>query len=187
MAGFTAGYRVWLSAAGYTPLSAAVQVRLMADVSRWLDTGRLDPADLTADRISKYFAGRRDTGRAGSHVARTLTPLLDFLATQGVVPNAVAPPVLSGAERLLDAFGRYLLNERGLSLATAGPYVARVRRFLAARAPDGDLRGVTAADVTGAVLAESAALSVGSVQFFAVALRSFLRFAHLQGWVSAEL
>ena len=46
---------------------------------------------------------------------------------------------------------------------------------------------ITAADVTGAVLAETVTRKVGSVQFFVVAVRTFLRFCGLEGLIEVDL
>jgi hypothetical protein len=48
LAPFVDAFRAALSAAGYTPLSAVVQLRLMVHLSRWLDGRGLSAADLTA-------------------------------------------------------------------------------------------------------------------------------------------
>ena len=42
------------------------------------------------------------------------------------------------------------------------------------------LDGLTAADVTGAVLAEAGTVSASSAQYFVAALRAFLRFCFLE-------
>lgn len=160
----------------------------MGHLSGWLDTGQLGVGDLTEERVQEYLLARRAAGRTGFCSGRALVPLLEFLSACEVLP--VAPPsvaVGSGSEVVLAAFHRYLLQERGLARSTASAYVARAGRFLAGCAADGDLRGVTVGDVTRAVLAESATLSVGSVQFFVAAVRSFLRFACLHGLVDVDL
>jgi integrase/recombinase XerD len=51
----------------------------------------------------------------------------------------------------------------------------------------GELADVAAADVIGAVLRESAAVSVSATQFFVAGLRSFLRFCFIEGLVEADL
>ena len=66
-----------------------------------------------------------------------------------------------------------------------GAYLARARRFLAGRG--GSLDGLTAADVTAAVLAEAERVSAGSAQYFVAALRAFLRFCYLDGHTAADL
>ena len=45
LASYAAGFRESLANTGYTPLSAVVQLRLMAHVSRWLETERLEVGD----------------------------------------------------------------------------------------------------------------------------------------------
>jgi site-specific recombinase XerD len=93
----------------------------------------------------------------------------------------------SALDVLLASFQHYLLNERGLATSTAQAYTDRARRFLVECAPDGELSRLSAGDVTRAVLAESAALSVGSTQYFVAALRSFLRFCLIEGLVDVDL
>ena len=62
----------------------------------------------------------------------------------------------------------------------------RARRFLAGFV-GGGLDGLTAADVTRAVLAEAGTVSAGSAQYFVAALRAFLRFCFLEGLIGADL
>ena len=119
----------------------------------------------------------------------SITRRRQFCGTQvtagALTPEEPAGPV-SEEERLLAAFERHLLCERALTGSTAAAYVAYARRFLAGRAGR-RLDGVTAADVTGAVLAEAEAVSASSAQYFVVALRAFLRFCFLDGLVEADL
>jgi len=93
----------------------------------------------------------------------------------------------SATGTLLASFGTYLVGERGLAGSTAAAYVERARRFLAGCLAGGGLGGLTAADVTRAVLRESEAVSVGSAQYFVAGLRAFLRFCFIQGLVAADL
>jgi integrase/recombinase XerD len=187
LAPHAAGFHARLIEAGYTPLSAVNQMRLMAHLSRWLEAGRLGTADLTAQRLDEYLAWRHAERFAWSCTHRGLAPLLELLAGQGALPQDDPPPQPSAAQALLASFQRYLVGERGLASSTAHAYVQRAARFLAACAPDGSVEGLCAADITRAVLAESAALSVGSAQFFVTALRSFLRFCWTQGLVGTDL
>jgi integrase/recombinase XerD len=92
-----------------------------------------------------------------------------------------------GTPVLLAAFERYLRTERGLAASTTTAYVARAARFLADYAADGRIKVLTTADVTRAVLDEVAARSVGAGQYFVAALRAFLRFAHVEGLIDADL
>lgn len=184
---FVEEFRSRLIDLGYTPLSAVVQLRLLAHLSRWLEAGGLGTADLSDSRVEEFLAARRDAGYTGLISRRALVPLLQFLAARDELPAAKPLAPASRSEEVLAAFERYLLFERGLADSTASAYVLRAGRFMAAYAPDGQLDDVTAADVTRSVLEESAALSVGSAQMFVAALRSFLRFCHIEGLVDPDL
>lgn len=85
------------------------------------------------------------------------------------------------------SFERYLLTERALAVGTTHGYVGHARRFLDGLSCGGDLAGVTAADVTQAVLRESGAVSVSATQFFVAGLRSFLRYCFLVGLMETDL
>jgi integrase/recombinase XerD len=175
-----------LRASGYTPLTTVNVMRLMAHLSRWLSANGLGAADLTRGQVERYVAVRRAEGRTSGLSPRSLDPILGMLTDSGALtPEEPAGPV-SEEERLLAAFERHLLCERALTGSTAAAYVAYARRFLAGRAGR-RLDGVTAADVTGAVLAEAEAVSASSAQYFVVALRAFLRFCFLDGLVEADL
>jgi integrase/recombinase XerD len=187
LACFAADFRSALRDTGHTPLSAVTQLRLMAHLSLWLDAGGLTAADLTGERIEAYLRARRAAGRTWLCSRRGLTPLLDVLAARRALPADPPPVPGSPTDVLLAAFGRYLRSERGLDASTAAAYVARAARFLSRCAPDRELGTLTARDVTAAVLAESATHSVGATQYFVAALRAFLRFCHLEGWVGADL
>jgi len=186
LAPFAADFRSALHDAGYTPLSAANQLRLTAHLSRWLEEGHLAVADLTGERAGAYLRARR-AGHTELCSRRALRPLLDFLAARGALP--ADPPTAPGSptDVVLASFGRYLRSERGLDTSTAAAYVARAGRFLSGCPPERELRTLTARDVTAAVRSESSTRSVGATQYFVAALRAFLRFCHLEGLVDADL
>ena len=58
LAEYAAGFAGFLAEAGYTPLSAANQVRVLAHLSRWLEDGGLAPGELTGQRVREFLAAR---------------------------------------------------------------------------------------------------------------------------------
>jgi len=90
------------------------------------------------------------------------------------------------SEVLVDGFVGYLRSERGVSELTIDAYVIEVRRFLSGRG-GGELRALTAADVSAAVLGEVGRRSPATVRRYGCALRSFLRFFYLTGLVDRDL
>ena len=98
------------------------------------------------------------------------------LSTSGTAP----------AEVLLDGFVGYLRSERGVTALTVEAYVSDVCRFLAYRG-DSDVRGLTAAEVSNAVLGQVGERAPATVRRFGCGLRSFLRYCYLVGLVDQDL
>ena len=187
VAPFADAYKLELKQRGYTPLTTVNQLRQVARVSRWLEAGGLTIAELNSARVEEFLAYQRVDGRHQASWSRPgLRCLLDVLAGRGVATAGEPARVPSPAEVLLGSFERYLLTERGLAAGTVRGYVSHAGRFLGGL-PVGGLAGVSAGDVTRAVLRESAAVSVSATQCFVVGLRSFLRFCFVQGLVQANL
>jgi integrase/recombinase XerD len=187
LAPFTASYKAKLGQVGYTPLSVVNELRQLAHLSRWLEGRGVGLEGLDNQTLAQFLDVRRATVGAKASSAQSLSLLLEVLREAGAVEEEPVAPEASGAEALLASFRRYLLAERGISAQTADAYLLRARRFMATNAPDGDLAGLQAGDVTGAVLAESARVSVGGVQMLVAALRAFLRFCFLEGLVEVDL
>jgi integrase/recombinase XerD len=117
-----------------------------------------------------------------------MRPLLDYLAPLTVLPVAEVVP-LGPVEHLLGRYRDYLLGERGLTEGTVRSYVDVVRPFVASRLHGEvlDLAGVTAADVTGFVLAACPGYSTGWAKLIVCGLRSLLGWLHLTGAISGAL
>jgi site-specific recombinase XerD len=189
LAGLADGFGALLAELGYTPLSAANQLRVMARLSRWLAAREEAPAQLDAERVEEFLADCRASGYTSWLSVRGLAPLLGYLRGLGVVPGAVSEPVATAAVVLLDRYGDYLAGERGLAASTIGCYVAEARLFLG-RACGPDLAGLgelTAARVCGYVAAERRRRSTGSAKILVTALRSLLRFLFAAGLLAADL
>ena len=181
LAPFADVYKVRLKERGYTPLTTVNELRQVAHLSRWLEEQGTGTAGLTSQGLRQFFVSRRaEVGPKGCS-SQSLLLLLEVLREAGAVEAEPPLPVSSGTEAVIVSFWHYLVAERGVTSPTAVSYIFRARRFMAAHAPGGDLQGLQPSDVTSAVLAESARVSVGGVQLFVVALRAFLRFCFLEG------
>ncbi len=185
LAPFADAYREELEGVGYTRLSVVYLQRQVACVSRWLDARGLGVEQLDEACIEAFVAEQRERGRVAGVSRPGLSCLLKLLRDLGAVSVAV-PFELSPTEELMESFGRFLLTERGLVPGTVRGYVDRARRFVAGLGPGG-LAAVTAAQVTDAVLGESASVSVSAAQNYVAGLRAFLRFRFVEGLVEADL
>jgi site-specific recombinase XerD len=186
---YAEGLRSELDRLGYTPLSAAEHVRLVAHLSRWMIREGLPVSGLTPRMVDAYFAERR-TSYYNSLTARSLRPLLDYLHELGVLA-APGPAAATGpCDRLLDRYREYLLVERGLVASTVELNVRLVRPLLADHVPaDGrqlDLQWLSAGEVAAFVVAQSRKRP-RSVGRLVTGLRSLLRFMHIDGVIDRPL
>jgi len=175
-----------LVARGYAPLTRVPHLQVMTHLSKWMATRQLGVAELSTARVDEYVGQRRGDGYAAFCTRTSLGPLLEVLAAAGAPLNEPDPPV-TAVDALLERYARFLLGERGLAASTTSAYVLRARRFLDGHRHGVDLRAVDTSAVTSAVLAEAEAVSVGSAQFFVVALRYFLRYCYLTGLIEIDL
>ena len=121
-------------------------------------------------------------------LAVRMAPLLGYLRSLGRA--RCEPVVLTVAEELLDRYRRYLIVERGLTAGTVRGYVDIVRPFVESRlAASGELElwELSAADVLGFVLEQVGWRSRKSAKLLVSALRSLLRYLHVQGLVARSL
>lgn len=187
LAAFADAYRARLRERGYTRLTVVNETRPLAHLSRWLEASGIGAAELSRERLDEFVLARRCTYSLGACSLQGLLPVLELLGESGIAAAERPAPPLSATEALLGSFRRHLIAERGVSSQTADAYALRARRFLGWCAPDGEVHGLRAGDVSGAVLRESAAVSVGAVQLFVVAVRAFLRFCFLEGLIETDL
>ncbi|HZO96248.1 MAG TPA: site-specific integrase [Gaiellaceae bacterium] len=186
---FASGFAAELARVGYTSDAAALQLRLMAQLSEWLERERLAVSMLTPRRVAAFVAARRVAGQKTHRSAKALVPVLEYLRRLGLAA-AVAEREVTAVEALLGCYRVFLTVERGLTEGTARGYVDAVRPFLERRldsAGELELRGLTAADVLGFVLAACPGRRRGSAKLIVTGLRSLLSFLHVEGLVDRPL
>ena len=183
---FADAYRARLEERRYSRLSAVNLQRQVAQLSRWLAAEGLGVEQLSEARIEAFLAAQRASGRNRSSLSRPgLLCLVELLRELGVVSVRVRPAP-SPTEGLMDSFEHYLLAERGLAASTVRGYVDRASRFVAVLGPGG-LGLLSPAEVTAAVLRESAAVSVSATQNFVASVRAFLGFCFVEGLIAIDL
>jgi site-specific recombinase XerD len=185
LAEHAAGFAGYLAGAGYTPLSAANQVRLLAHLSRWMEGRGLVPGELAGERLGEFLAARREAGYYGWLSERGLAPALGFLRGLGVVPEPERAAPTGAVDMLLGRYRAYLETERGLAAGTVRYYLDEARGFLAGR--ERSLGALSAAEVSGFVANQCRRRSTGSAKILVTALRSLLRFLVLEGLVTPGL
>jgi integrase/recombinase XerD len=191
LAVFAAGFADELAREGYTLHSARFQVRLLAQLSRWLAEEGLGAGDLRTTVMERFLCVRRAAGYTTHLSIKAMQPILGYLCCLGATQPSPAPVPSGPVEAALERYRSYLTVERGLGEPTARGYVDAVRPFLRGRAlPNGsalDFKHLTAADVISFVVARCPHQSRGAAKLTVTALRSLLGFLHVDGAIERSL
>lgn len=184
---YAEGFRGELAGQGYSPGAVAVHLQVMGHLSGWLAGQGLSGSALTPAVVDGYVAERRRARCANHRTSRALAPLLGFLRRQEVAP--VPPSPTAPVEMVLGRYARWLAAERGLAETTIQRNVELVRPFVAGweRAGRVELERLRAADVTAFVVARCHNARGGTAPRMVGALRSLLRFLHVEGLIDQPL
>lgn len=187
LAAYADGVRVELERHGYTSGSAAAQLQVMAQLSRWMADQGLRVSGLTSRRVEQFFELRRTKVRVKQLSANSVRVMLGHLEGLGVLPDA-EPMQPTSADLLLARYCRFLLQERAFAARTVSRYRYVAERFLASCSAHGaDVDQIDAATVTAFVTAECRSCSNGWAKCVCTAFRSWLKFLYLEDVIQAPL
>jgi integrase/recombinase XerD len=189
LAGFEAGFAAWLAERGYALRVVRQQLRLTGELSVWMAAEGSEPAELCTATADLFMSARRAAGVEQHVTVRSLVPLLEYLDGLGVIERAEPEPATDPVGAVLERFACYLRSERGLGEGTIVGYVAAVYPFVARRAQEGtvDLSRLTPAAVTEFIVAACPSRPPGPAKVIVTAVRSFLRWLHLEGTLAVPL
>jgi site-specific recombinase XerD len=137
------------------------------------------------DVVVEHF--REDCGARGIRCPRlAVRQLVAMLRSAGALVDERPVQPATKRDLLVAGFVDFLREERGLSSLSVEAYRSDVLRFLHRSRRD-DVRGLTTAEVSRAVLRETFDHSPASVRRFGVALRSFLGYCYVAGIVDTDL
>ena len=174
----------------YTPQTTRNMLKDLGVLGYWMAEQGVEPGELDAAAIEAFLAARRAAGRRRVPSLRAMHPLVSFLREADVMAPEPSPVEVTPLERFVGAYRDWLVAERSLAEPTVIRYVRLARRFMAGRvsgAGELEVAGLTGADVSAFLLAESASVSVGSAKGRVAELRSLLRFLYLRGFTSVAL
>src|SRR6516225_2538933 len=135
---FAAGFDAELARLGYTPAGTRRKLEAVAHLSHWLAGRGMTADDIGNETIAEFTVARRAAGYSSQLTTRSLAWMLGYLRGLGTIRPAADPGPAAGAGHLLERFGVFLADERGLADKTRGAHLDSARRFLAAVTPDGE-------------------------------------------------
>jgi integrase len=171
------GFAAELRSLGYTELSLANQLRLVADFSSWLERAGVALRSIDVGVVERFLSKRRRM-HTRFLSTRALRPLLDYLVEAGAVKGIA--PTKPRCCRLLAAYERFLVEDRAVGDGHKAVCMAVADEFL-----DGglrDVRALTAADITRFVGRDKRNLA-GRL----TGLRSILRFLFVTKRIATNL
>ena len=176
-----------LSERGYPWQTGRLQLRLLGELSQWLQRLGLGVGDLDEQRTAEFLAQALLRRGYALRVKAVLGLLLDHLREVGILP---APPLKikeTALGRIEREFARHLVEERGLSQSTVGSYLPPIHSFLSEQFGTGPLllNELGPADVTRFILRYCSSRRARSCTV--TALRSFFRFLLLNGDITIDL
>jgi integrase/recombinase XerD len=184
------GFTKWARDAGYALYSRRRQALLAGCFSRWLGQQRVRLGCITHEHVLRFLRFRARHVEICRGDAAALKHLIGFLRGHGVIPKEqILPYKPSPVEQAVQAFYRYLLNERSLALTTALSYAAFIRGFLISRFGRGTVKlsQLSAGDVVRFVQHQARRLHVKRAKLLTTALRSFLHYLLYRGEIVHDL
>ena len=183
-------WRVELDGVGYSRSSVVSAIRCWRVLDRWMGANGLAVADLTQARVDEFLAIADQISRvSGIQARRWLGAVWRFLLERGLV-QAPEPAALEPVDALLVEFAVWLRNERGLADASVRSYRVQGHKFLVQLGGplDDALAGLDPVAVTTFMVNQTVASpSVWSAKALVTAMRSLLRFLHVDGRIPMPL
>lgn len=174
---------------GYCRRHIGNKLRTVARFSSWMNTRKI-PVNAVTEKLAVQFLSKDNQQKAvQTGQFSTLRDLMVFLQQSGTTLNTPAPINRTHAQQVVYLFGRYLIEDKGLSNKTVIQYSPFIERFLTACF---DRRPITLSSLTGKnvidfIKHEAARLSVVRTKVATNALRAFLRFGVYLGDINAGL
>jgi site-specific recombinase XerD len=171
------GFAAELRAQGYTEQSVANHLRLLADLSRWLQNHRILVEGMDPALVRRFLAKRR---RRCTHFTseRAMAPLLGYLRGVGAVSATEPPERHSG---VLGEYERYVVDERGVTPVVRDHYMDVAEEFLRAHH---NTSSVSTREVTRYIKRHAGRPGFGG---WLSALRSLLRFLFITSKTDTNL
>lgn len=117
---------------GYATSTARFQLVVASDFSGWLERESIQPQCISRQHATAYMRYRDERGCVKREEAEAaINRLFEFLARRQIISEG-GPAPMNEIEQVVDTFGTYLLEQRGLASRTVVGYRMFALRFLRA-------------------------------------------------------
>jgi integrase/recombinase XerD len=184
LAPWATGIADQLKTLGYAPSTAAQRMQLVRRLSRFLQ--QRGQGQISVAVVEEFFEDLHAHHGSSWPTVKAFRWLIEYLIDIGVAPPPLPAPPRSWEEAVVDRYRRYLLDERGLARKTVVTRERTATLFLAEHAGR-ELHDLDAGDVSRFVTRQCRHMTVRSAERLINGMRSFLRFALVDGLITAPL
>ena len=172
-----------LSNEGYAVWTIKYSMRLLADLSTWMQQQQVVITDLAEQPVDTFFQQRYQTLRPHRDDRAILVKLLTYLRTTGIIVEPIKVVNNPAIDNMLQEFRQYLIDQRNLAPITIQTYLGTVEHFLmhCYAAKPLELETLNVPEGTTFMLQQARHYSAGHTQLIASGLRNFFRFLLQQG------
>jgi integrase/recombinase XerD len=182
-------YFGYLADKGYSQISYWKKTFIVSAFSCWLQRKKVLLAEITSTHADAFLRDRsRHRNLKGARYA--LIGLMEWLHEKGIIARRAASFETSGIDRIVQEYGAYLREERGLTPSTLRNYGGHVRHFLAKMSSDTEFRpaAMRASEIRDYIRRRAPKdRTFASAKHVVTALRSFLRFARYRDYIRSDL
>jgi len=163
----------------YRPKCIPPKIRAIIKFSQWLELHNVSVSNITHKHIQRFFQGENYKNALRTGSVSALIQLHDFLQKIEVCQTIKQPTKQTYIQQVIDSFGQYLLDEKGLSNRTFEQYTPTITIFLTRCFGKEaiNLSVLTGQDVVSFVQHQATHLAIARMKVTTNALRSFLRYA----------
>ena len=189
LSGIVPRYESLLCEQGYTARTSENYLCLLANLNEWLARRHLQAADLTEKTVDRYLHYRHLRFHTLRDDRSIFKKIILLLQDEGLLKKNPPPSHDNPHKRVEDDYDRYLLEERGLAMATRVNYLGFIHCFLFSQFGNKRSRFsvVRAKDIIAFVQNEAPHYCPKRVGLMISALRSFLRYLRFRGYVATDL
>ena len=182
LANYFEGFRECLINQHYSPLSANNLVGVMKNLDQWMKKKKKKLNDINRDMINHFLIYRKKRFYVCWLSMKGILPIVNYLIDVKVLNCFCIQEDKTASSLLLNEYEKYLRVERILTPMVINSYANVAKEFLTFSAGTKlNFRRLNIKIIRKYVLEKHRRFSVGTVKLIVSALRSFLKWLHIQG------
>jgi len=172
-----------LSSQGYAVWTIKYSMRMLADLTTWMQEHQVVITGLTERSISSFFRQRYQALRPHRDDRAIVMKLITYFQMTGIIDKPIKVVTDPAIDNVLQEFQQYLTTQRNLSPITIKTYLGSVECFLKHCYTSKSLKldTLSVPEISDFMLQQARHYTAAHTQLIASGLRNFFRFLLQQG------